>query len=275
VPSWQPLGTLEDLEWGIRTGNLNGHQIFSACGKNTLEFQVVDGRILKLSGVKLDHVLSDGIAGCNEVSFGEKEILVMQRKWRRLCGLNMHNRSNYVAGGKATNAFWRTLVNDMLEQGDLTIIGRYQTEDYKVYRMWVEELGDSDTPYWKSRHVQSYHTAFRAACSGRRFFVTKKGYFGIGPAELEVGDDIYILAGGRAPLVLRPLPESQPNTFELVGDCYVHGVMDGEAVTERTQRSGQSPWEKAVATAKNFIRSSTESLDPDLPLRDFHDVFIV
>ncbi|PMD57267.1 uncharacterized protein K444DRAFT_483861, partial [Hyaloscypha bicolor E] len=71
---------------------------------------------------------------------------------------------------------------------------------------------------------------------GRRFFVTKKGYFGIGPAELEEGDEIYILAGGKVPLVLRPLPESQPNTFELVGDCYVHGVMDGEAVTEPTQR---------------------------------------
>lgn len=275
VPSWQPLGTLEAKEWDERTANLFGHQGFSACGENTLEFQVVDGRILKVSGVKLDHVLSDGIAGCNEVSFGEKEILVMQRKWRRLCGLNMHNRSNYMAGGKATNAFWRTLVNDMLEQGDLTIIGRYQTEDYKVYRMWVEELEDSDTPYWKSRHVQSYHTVFRAACSGRRFFVTKKGYFGIGPAELEEGDEIYILAGGKVPLVLRPLPESQPNTFELVGDCYVHGVMDGEAVTEPTQRSGQSPWKKAVATAKSFIRSRTKSLDPDLPLRDFHDVFIV
>jgi hypothetical protein len=275
VPSWQPLSTLEAEEWDVRIPNLVGHQIFSACGENSLEFQVVDGRILKLSGVKLDHVLSDGIAGCNEVSFGQKDRLVMQREWRRLCGLNMHNRSNYVAGGKATNAFWRTLVNDMLEPEDLTTLRRCQTEDYKTYRTWVEELGDSDTPYWKSRHVQNYHSGFREACLGRRFFVTKKGYFGVGPAELEEGDEIYILAGGKVPLVLRPLPESQPNTFELVGDCYVHGVMDGEAVTERTQRSGQSPWKKAVATAKSFIRSRTKSLDPDLPLRDFHDVFIV
>jgi hypothetical protein len=275
VPSWQPLGTLEAEEWDVRTGNLVGHQFFSACGKNTLEFQVVDGRILKVSGVKLDHVLSDGIAGCHEVSFGKKESLVMQRKWRRLCGLNMRNRSNYVAGGKATNAFWRTLVHDMLVREDLATIRRCQTEDYKVYRTWVKELGDSDAPYWKSLHAQYYHSGFREACLGRRFFITKKGYFGIGPAELEEGDEIYILAGGKVPLVLRPSPESQPNTFELVGDCYVHGVMDGEAVTERTQSSGQSPWKKAIATAKNFIRSSTKSLDPDLPLPDFHDVFIV
>jgi hypothetical protein len=275
VPSWQPLGTLEALEWDIRTGNLVGHEFFSACGRNTLEFQVVDGRILKLSGVKLDHVLSDGIAGCNQESFGANQSFAIQREWRRLCGLNMHNRSNYVTGSKATNAFWRTLVNDMLVREDFATRRRCQTGDYKTYRTWVKELGNPYTPYWKIRHVRIFQAAFREASLGRRFFVTKKGYFGVGPAELEEGDEIYILAGGKVPLVLRPLPESQPNTFELVGDCYVHGVMDGEAVTERTQRPGRSPWKKAVATAKSFIRSSTKTLDPDLPLRDFHDVFIV
>ncbi|KAH8745951.1 heterokaryon incompatibility protein-domain-containing protein [Hyaloscypha finlandica] len=275
VPSWQPLGTLEAQVWDRRVRNLIGHEIFSACGENTLEFQVVDGRILKVSGVKLDHVLSDGIAGCSEALFGTEQISAMQQEWRYLCGINMHNRSNYVAGGKATNAFWRTLVNDKHVKEDFITRRRCQKEDCKNYRTWVDELGDSDTPYWKSVHAQNYHSNFTEACLGRRFFVTKKGYFGIGPAELEEGDEIYILAGGKFPLVLRPSPESQPNTFELVGDCYVHGVMDGEAVTERTQRSGQSPWKKAVATSKGFIRSSNKSLDPDLPLRDFHDVFIV
>jgi hypothetical protein len=275
VPSWQPLGTLEALEWDAKTGTLVGQISFSACGENTLEFQVVDGRILKVSGVKLDHVLSEGISRRSEVLSGGEEIVVMQREWRRLCGLNMHNRPNYVAGGKATNAFWRTLVNDMLTEEDLVSRRRCQKEDYKTYQTWVEELGDSNTPYWESVHARNYNSGFKSACLGRRFFVSKKGYFGVGPAELEEGDEIYILAGGSVPFVLRPSPESQPNTFELVGDCYVHGVMDGEAVTERTQRSDQSPWKKAVATAKNFIRSSTKSLDPDLPLRDFHDVFIV
>jgi hypothetical protein len=150
VPSWQPLGTLEALEWDAKTATLVGHQIFSACGKNTLEFQVVDGRILKVSGVKLDHVLSDGIARRSEVAFRGEEIVVIQREWRRLCGLNMHNRPNYVAGGKATNAFWRTLVNDMLAEEDLVTPRRCQTEDYKAYRTWIEELGDPGTPYWKA-----------------------------------------------------------------------------------------------------------------------------
>jgi hypothetical protein len=69
------------------------------------------------------------------------------------------------------------------------------------------------------------------------------------------------LSGGNVPFVLRPLPGPQPNTFELVGDCYVHGVMNGEAVTE-------SFW-------NNVVRPRSKSLDPDLPLHNFYDVFIV
>jgi hypothetical protein len=128
---------------------------------------------------------------------------------------------------------------------------------------------------WRSDLATECFGNFRRTCAGRRFFITKKGYFGMGPAQLAEGDQVYILAGGKVPLVLRPVLESQPNTFELVGDCYVHGVMDGEAVTEHPMYCGKNLWKKGVATAKSIVPLHSKSLDPDLPLRDFHDVFIV
>ena len=70
-------------------------------------------------------------------------------------------------------------------------------------------------------------------------------------------------------MVLRRLPESQPNTFELVGDCYVHGIMDGEAV------SGHGSGRKSVDESSCEEFYADHAPDPDLPLRDFHDVFIV
>jgi hypothetical protein len=112
-----------------------------------------------------------------------------------------------------------------------------------------------------------FHQSFLRACTDRRFFVTRKGYFGTGPHELKDGDEIYIVAGGNLPLVLRPVLNSKPNTFELIGDCYVHGIMYGEAVSDtppEREREGGSEENK-----------NRESRDPDLPLRDFHDVFIV
>jgi hypothetical protein len=44
---------------------------------------------------------------------------------------------------------------------------------------------------------------------GKRFFVTKKGYFGLAPPHAQVGDAIYIFGGISMPSILRPL--SPPN----------------------------------------------------------------
>ena len=39
----------------------------------------------------------------------------------------------------------------------------------------------------------------------------------------------YILLGASLPFVLRPAEESR---YSLIGDCYMHGIMDGEAMTD-------------------------------------------
>lgn len=63
---------------------------------------------------------------------------------------------------------------------------------------------------------------------GRRFGLTAKGYFALLLGETEVNDKIAILKGGRLPLILRP----KGDTFELIGEAYVHGIMYGEAFDE-------------------------------------------
>ncbi|KAM0809267.1 putative Heterokaryon incompatibility domain-containing protein [Seiridium cardinale] len=61
----------------------------------------------------------------------------------------------------------------------------------------------------------------------RRFLLTDMGYIGLGPRETKVGDKIVILQGHRAPVVARP-----GQCWRVVGDCYIHGIMDGEAFVE-------------------------------------------
>lgn len=58
---------------------------------------------------------------------------------------------------------------------------------------------------------------------GRRVFRTEKSYFGNGMRTVEVGDQVWLLAGA---IVLRPLENGR---YSLVGDAYVHGIMHGEA----------------------------------------------
>ncbi len=55
---------------------------------------------------------------------------------------------------------------------------------------------------------------------------TREGYIGLAPPKALPGDHVCVLLGCATPLLLRPVPNHQ---FRVVGECYVHGLMDGEA----------------------------------------------
>lgn len=60
------------------------------------------------------------------------------------------------------------------------------------------------------------------------FTVTKQGYFALVPPETREGDTIALLKGGQVPFVLRNASKSGAAGWELLGPCYVHGIMHGE-----------------------------------------------
>ncbi|KAH6694774.1 heterokaryon incompatibility protein-domain-containing protein [Leptodontidium sp. 2 PMI_412] len=58
----------------------------------------------------------------------------------------------------------------------------------------------------------------------RRLLTTRKGYVGLAHAQSQIGDTICVLEGCTIPMILRPCDRG----FRLVGDAYVHGIMNGE-----------------------------------------------
>ena len=90
---------------------------------------------------------------------------------------------------------------------------------------WFEHLDRVFVP--GKPDASRFHEAFLSACRGRRFFVTKKGYMGMGPQNLKEGDAVVIIFGGQVPYVLR---QADDDTSKFVGDCYVPGLMQGEAI---------------------------------------------
>lgn len=62
----------------------------------------------------------------------------------------------------------------------------------------------------------------------RRLFVTDENHIGIGPGDMEPGDSVNILLGCSVPVVLREIM-GELSYYRLIGDCYVDGMMDGEA----------------------------------------------
>jgi len=60
-----------------------------------------------------------------------------------------------------------------------------------------------------------------------RPFISKKGYIGMAPEFASPGDAICVILGAIAPYILRRHPDKR---YELMGETYVHGIMDGEAM---------------------------------------------
>lgn len=56
----------------------------------------------------------------------------------------------------------------------------------------------------------------------QRLFVTDTNFVGLGPAAMRPGDVVKFLSGTCMPMVLRP----QDDFYQLVGGCYVSGLMD-------------------------------------------------
>jgi hypothetical protein len=67
------------------------------------------------------------------------------------------------------------------------------------------------------------------AAPGKRLCWTEAGYLGVVPGESRLDDEVWLLKGGKMPMVLRKVDEG---TYELVGDSYIHGVMNGEKFEE-------------------------------------------
>ncbi|KAF4449497.1 hypothetical protein F53441_7232 [Fusarium austroafricanum] len=68
----------------------------------------------------------------------------------------------------------------------------------------------------------SYRTQVRGkleACHSRRCFITDTGYFGLAPAEAEVGDQLFLCVGAGIPFALRK--KNGGKEFHLVGESYM------------------------------------------------------
>ncbi|KAE8370618.1 hypothetical protein BDV27DRAFT_167505 [Aspergillus caelatus] len=75
-------------------------------------------------------------------------------------------------------------------------------------------------------------------CSNLRMFRTTQGYLGLSHPNTKSGDKVVVLLGAPVPMVLREYNEG----YILIGQSYVHGIMDGEIIqAEINKGRGREP----------------------------------
>ena len=81
--------------------------------------------------------------------------------------------------------------------------------------------------------VQDFLFRVQTVIWGRRLIKTEEhGFVGLAPGETQEEDVVAILYGCSVPVILRPIsdPESKEVEFKLIGECYIDGMMDGQAL---------------------------------------------
>jgi hypothetical protein len=164
-------------------------------------------------------------------------------------------KGTYLPTGEPTiEAFWRTLLvdHDQYAQDSLNRRIPLTTDVSGLFDFWAHRKGISRSFWPRSVHEsekasepanipeESHHLTHRSrermrwreklqnSILHKRFFVTERGFIGVAPSNVKVGDMVCVFFGGHVPFGLRAVEGSE--CFELVEEIYLHGFMDGKAV---------------------------------------------
>jgi hypothetical protein len=135
--------------------------------------------------------------------------------------------------------FWRTLVADRSSEGR-AVPEWYGRACQFAFRQSTRD--DIDTTFLmktlKSTHVHEFLNRVQEVIWGRTLAAVDlndgdRPCLALCPPEARIGDIIVILYGCSVPVALRKVR----SYYKLIGECFVYGMMDGEAFSGRTGNS--------------------------------------
>lgn len=88
----------------------------------------------------------------------------------------------------------------------------------------------------EARSAAKFEFPFGYASNNRRVFSTSGGRLGVSPSMLKKSDIVAILHGGNTPFILRRVESG----YRVLGQCYVYGIMRGEAMQEQPAKNQTS-----------------------------------
>ena len=77
------------------------------------------------------------------------------------------------------------------------------------------------------------------AAYGWRFFTTSKMYMGLAQSGVRIGQTVASLYGGKTPYLLQ---RRGSKGYRFVGECYIHGLMNGEVLTMSASEQDFAIW---------------------------------
>ncbi|KAN0104285.1 Heterokaryon incompatibility protein (HET) domain containing protein [Hyaloscypha variabilis] len=233
VPEWRILARSISFLKGILDTpkqQFSSNLIYGACGHDEsimskhwssgplIDFQDNE---LQISGLKLDTIselIDLPLVEGNQKTTNEKPPIGDRKTWRRLkkvipFHLGPIYRTQRYGIESIYDAFRRTVAADLQYHG-------YNAQGLRdpTRGVIMRDLAPEKAQMWIGNDYTS--------CLGRKLAITQGNCMGLVSKAARVGDEIFVLAGGQVLHTLRRKGER----YKYLGDCYLHGFMDGESL---------------------------------------------
>ncbi|KAF9777331.1 hypothetical protein IL306_004462 [Fusarium sp. DS 682] len=266
LPSWVPDYSVHQVASILcmppRPGFLTLYA--AAAGRDVhVQHSPADPNILTLSAYKFDKISRIG-------PVAEQEIQQTLEKWANMVDLSAQYPSANGESVSMIDAFWRTLVGNIGLGTQFYPVNEEWVHNFASFTLQSREellehfANSSDTrkedveksnltpgmdsiiralqdslarPEHQDKDAGHFESTMHHVSWHRRLFVTNEGYIGLAHPSVEPGDEVVLLSGGRMPFIIREESPQSSEYYYILGEAYVHGIMDGELLS-----TAESKW---------------------------------
>ena len=227
MPSWVPNWTTNSVGWGLA-------DVYNCSGSTNPAIRLGN----EPSSISVSGAVVSRLGTLARYSILHRPEDIYRSAWS--LGESIRSHGGYPSGERIEDVIRRTLTCDYLSDwagfrrtGEL-----FRRESEALANSCnVSELASSRKINWrevwkytrrrvKKNQIERYKREVLSRSSYRRLGITDDYLMGVFPKRTQVGDVIVIVLGAAKPFVFRPVG----NAHILIGECYVHGIMDGELI---------------------------------------------
>jgi len=230
LPSWCPdwsLAYQPGQTFGAILYSEGDKELYCSGGKHPFTSSInIQTNELKLSGLIVDSLLKT-----SQTQSGRAEVVRTDTMMGLLEEISKTHLS-YPTGESYEEIKWRILVAN--SDGD----GNEAPQEWgQVYKYWMSTRPQRRAKTWDVSQVERQElgrllTPFLHAAAQNNdceVFQTMQGYLGLSTGKPQVGDEVCVVPGSPVPILIRVL-DQYTSLYKIVGQCYVHGLMKGEAL---------------------------------------------
>ncbi|KAH7163777.1 heterokaryon incompatibility protein-domain-containing protein [Fusarium sp. MPI-SDFR-AT-0072] len=257
LPSWVPDYSVHQVASILcmppRPGFLTLYT--AAVGRDVrVQYSTSDSDILTLLAYKVDKISDIG-------PIAEQSIHLTLERWAGMIDFSARYPSINDASVPMIDAFWRTLIGNIGLGTSSYPVNEDWVQKFAAFALQAQkelqehfaksadgQSADTDSPsstpgidsilhLYQDRHHGKegldqdgglYESTMHHVSWYRRLFLTKGGYLGLAHPSAQAGDEVVLLSGGRVPFVVRKRSPDSQDCYHVIGEAYMHGIMDGE-----------------------------------------------